>query len=164
MLSGYLARRIAQENASRNLVLRFVKPHMTAESIREDLEHIYHLEVVNMNFSGGHCFISLNSVSLACTAKSCMQSRQKYKGVRIEFYPDECGQPLPDVPPRTRNKASKPDLPSKGATMPSRRRRGPNVNRFEALAGFDSEGLDDGGDGVPLGDVRRSISSDQAWA
>ena len=94
-LTGSLANRIATFGASRNLVIRHVRRYVTAESIRDDLEHIHNLEVVKVHFSDGHAFISLNNIALAMTARNCMHSRQKYKGMRIEFHPDECAQPLP---------------------------------------------------------------------
>ncbi|KIV84800.1 hypothetical protein PV11_00557 [Exophiala sideris] len=94
-LTSSLANRIAGFGASRNLVIRHVRRYITAETIRDDLEHIHNLDVVKVQFSDGNAFISLNNIALAMTARNCMHSRQKYKGMRIEFYPDECAQPLP---------------------------------------------------------------------
>lgn len=94
-LPGYLAQRIHNNGATRNLVIRFAKADMTEKSICEDLDHIYRLEIVKVHFEFGHAWISLNSVQQAVTARSCMGSRFKYKGTRIEFYPDECAEPLP---------------------------------------------------------------------
>ena len=96
-MPGHLARRVACNGASRNLVVRFIKPDMTPEDLREDLAHIHRLEVVEVSFDSGHAYISLNSIQQAITARSCMLSRFKYKGTRIEFYPDECDQPLPTI-------------------------------------------------------------------
>ncbi|KAI1627760.1 hypothetical protein EDD37DRAFT_274729 [Exophiala viscosa] len=93
-LTSSLANRITAFGASRNLVIRYVRRYVTAESIRDDLEHIHNLEVVKVHFSDGHAFISLNNIALAMTARNCMHSRQKYKGMRIDFHPDECAQPL----------------------------------------------------------------------
>jgi hypothetical protein len=94
-LQGHLARQIYSNGATRNLVIRFAKPDMTEESIREDLDHIHQLEIVSIRFEFGHAWVSLNSVQQAVTARSCMGSRFKYKGTRIQFYPDECAEPLP---------------------------------------------------------------------
>lgn len=70
----------------------------TPESIRDDLEHIHNLEVVGVStVTGGHILVSTNDVSLAVTARTCMGSRSKYKGSRIEFFPDECCEPLPPI-------------------------------------------------------------------
>ena len=82
---------------TRNLVIRFVKPEMTAESICADVEHIHQCEVVGLRFELGHAFLSLSSIQSATHARSCFLSRLKYKGTRIEFYPDECDQPLPEA-------------------------------------------------------------------
>jgi hypothetical protein len=97
-LKGSLAHRITSYGATRNLVIRFVKPHVTADSLRLDLEHIHRLEIVDIRFENGHAFVSLNNVALALTARNCMHSQAKYKGMRIDFYPDECDQP--SVPAR----------------------------------------------------------------
>jgi hypothetical protein len=129
-LPGYLARRIYNNGATRNLVVRFVKADMTEDSIREDLEHIYRLEVVSCHFEFGHAWVSLNSVQQAVTARSCMGSRFKYKGCRIEFYPDDCAEPLPPYVKRQPQ-----SRPAKG------RRKEPayfSNNRFATLT------LDDG--------------------
>lgn len=94
-LSAYLVRQIYQNNASRNLVIRFANPDMTAADVRSDLEHIHGLEVVQITRRGSHLFISTNSVQHALTARYCMMSRFKYKGTKIEFYHDECDAPWP---------------------------------------------------------------------
>ncbi|KIW19832.1 hypothetical protein PV08_00407 [Exophiala spinifera] len=98
-LTPHLANRTAS-GATRNLVIRHYKKYMTADSIRQDLDHIHNLQVVSIRYSGPHCFISLTSVQGACAARSCMHTRQKYKCVQIEFYPDECAQPLPEWRPK----------------------------------------------------------------
>jgi hypothetical protein len=124
-LPGYLARRIHNNGATRNLVIRYAKADMTEESIREDLEHIYRLEVVSCHFEFGHAWLSLNSVQQAVTARSCMGSRFKYKGCRIEFYPDECTEPLP--PYVKRQPQSKP------ATLRSKKSNYNFNNKFATL-------------------------------
>lgn len=106
MLDG-LARCIYQEGATRNLVIRFLKPGITEKIIRDDLEHIHTLEVIDLQLRDGHAWISLNSIKQALTARSCMLSRLRYKNHRIEFWPDECASPLirktthPRVPTHT---------------------------------------------------------------
>lgn len=129
-LPGYLARRIYNNSATRNLVIRFAKADMTEESIREDLDHIYRLEVVSCHFQFGHAWISLNSVQQAVTARSCMGSRFKYKGCRIEFYPDSCAEPLPPYIKRH------PQAPP--ATDRSKKQMYHSNNRFATLT------IDDG--------------------
>lgn len=118
-LTTSLGNRISSFGASRNLVIRYVRRYITAESIRDDLEHIHNLEVVKVQFSDGHAFISLNNIALALTARNCMLSRQKYKGMKIEFYTDECTQPLP-------LERSQERVPVKQTAIPL-------SNRFDAL-------------------------------
>ena len=98
---------------------------MTEASIREDLEHIFRLEVVDIVTHKGDVFISLNSVPLAIAAKACMASRLRYKYNRIDFYEDECAQDLPVLRP----------LP-KPQRSPARlvKENGNAVNRFEMLS------------------------------
>lgn len=96
-LSNRVARSVYHQGATRNLVIRFPSKEVTAEIIRDDLEHIHYLEVVSIIFKNGHFWISLNSISHALNARSCLATRKRYKGSRIEFWPDECAEPLPTV-------------------------------------------------------------------
>lgn len=124
-LTGGIARRIFTDNASRNLVIRFPKPEITEQLIRDDLDHVHLLEVVSVQFRDGHAWISLNGISLAITARSCMMHRLRYKGSRIEFWPDDCAEPLPPV-----NKKSLPlPSPKKHKSKASLS----SVNRFNVL-------------------------------
>lgn len=62
--------------ATRNLVLRNINPaRHTEESIREDLNHIYNLVVIKVEFVGNDCHIKTNSVNYALFARTCMMSR-----------------------------------------------------------------------------------------
>lgn len=110
-LTDGLARCIDYDGATQNLVIRFPKPEVTEKIIREDLEHIYSLEIVDIHFRNGHAWISLNSVKHALTARSCMSSRLRYRGYRIEFWPDECAASLPTrkkTQPKKRSYAQRP--------------------------------------------------------
>ncbi|ROW15044.1 hypothetical protein VPNG_03374 [Cytospora leucostoma] len=91
-LSGHVARQISS-GATRNLVIRRCDPRLTEKSIREDLDHIDKLVVIKVDFIGGSCYIKTNSVHNAMYARTCMMSRAKYKGSRIEWDLDECAQP-----------------------------------------------------------------------
>ena len=142
-MSGHIARRI-NSGATRNIVVRFVKPDISSESIRQDLEHIDRLEVVGITHNDGHAFISLNGVTAAVTAKTCMASRKKYKGARIEFYPDECDQPLPSIS----KKQPKRPQPTKAATVS-------RMNRFALLLDEGEEEFEN----AHLGAVRRNVSA-----
>ena len=62
-----------------------------------------------------------------------MMSRAAYKGMKIEWYPDECAQPLPRKPTAPK-KECVPQLPKKPQPM---------VNRFQML---NMDGTEDGSD------------------
>lgn len=81
--------------ATRNLVVRGVGGKLTADQIRDHLDHIHNLVVVDISFRRGDAYISTNSVHNALFGRTCMMSRSAYKGLRIEYYPDECAAPLP---------------------------------------------------------------------
>ena len=127
--------------ATRNLVVRGINPNITADRIREDLDHILNLVVIEVNFDRGDAFISLNSVHNALYARTCMMSRAAYKGMRIEWYPDECALPLPKTP----------YFPKKAAKATDVKHTPTMLNRFQLLnidgANDESDTEDD--DGLP---------------
>jgi hypothetical protein len=133
--------------ATRNLVIRNAyQSFYTEQRIREDLDHIHQLVVVEVNHDHGDVYISLNSVHNALYARTCMMSRMMYKGKKIEFYPDNCEQPLPELTFTKSRRESK--VPQK---------LNPLANRFEML---NMEGTEDGSDtasetdgGVPAGTI-----------
>ncbi|KAL4979865.1 hypothetical protein BDW66DRAFT_147782 [Aspergillus desertorum] len=84
--------------ASRNLVIYNASPNITEKLIRRDMEHIHNLIVISVNFKHGNAYISTNSVHNALFARSCMMSRLAYKGMKIAFFPDECAEPLTEIP------------------------------------------------------------------
>ena len=73
-LAGHVAGKIAQ-GATRNLVVRRCDPEQTESTIRDDLEHIYNLVVIKVEFLGNSCYIKTNSVHNAMFARTCMMSR-----------------------------------------------------------------------------------------
>ena len=81
--------------ASRNLVVRGAAGKFTADEIRDHLDHIHNLVVVDIFFRNGDVYVSTNSIHNALFARTCMMSRTAYKGLRIEWYPDECAVALP---------------------------------------------------------------------
>jgi hypothetical protein len=95
-----LANLIAFSGLTRNLVIRFASEEWTAQSIREDLDHIHQLEIVDLFFRNGHAYISLNSIQHALMARTCMHSQLKYKRLKIDSWPDDCAQPLSLPPPK----------------------------------------------------------------
>ncbi|KAL2123877.1 hypothetical protein VTJ04DRAFT_242 [Mycothermus thermophilus] len=111
VLPGHVANKIAV-GASRNLILHGYDSRHTEEIIREDLDHIHNLVVIKVEFSGGNCHISLNSIHNAIYARQCMMSRLRYKGKKITYDVDECAQPYPQpAPVKTRNPTSAPKKP-----------------------------------------------------
>ncbi|PVI06202.1 hypothetical protein DM02DRAFT_38092 [Periconia macrospinosa] len=81
--------------ASRNLVVRGAYGKLTADQIRDHLDHIHNLVVINIYFKDGNAYIFTNSIHNALFAKTCCMSRSVYKGLRIDWHPDECAVPLP---------------------------------------------------------------------
>ena len=77
--------------------MRGVHPDITEQRLRNDMEHIHNLVVIGVNFQNGDAYLSLNSIHNALFARTCMLSRAFYKGTKIEWYPDECSQPLPTM-------------------------------------------------------------------
>ena len=117
--------------ATRNLIIRHVHPNITAQRLRDDLEHIHTLVVIDITYQDGDVHISLNSVHNALFARTCMMSRATYKGLKIEWYPDECAQPLPKVQ----------HPPKKESSAPPSKKLYPMVNRFQML---NMDGTEDG--------------------
>ncbi|KAK5118030.1 hypothetical protein LTR62_004075 [Meristemomyces frigidus] len=118
--------------ATRNILIRNASANgLTGSQIKDDMEHIHNLIIVDITFRDGDAYVSTNSVHNALFARTCMMSRTTYKGCKIEFYRDECDAPLPVPPykPREQQRAE----PSK--------KRGSLANRFDMLAvdGSDEE-------------------------
>ncbi|KAL6862069.1 hypothetical protein J3F83DRAFT_716887 [Trichoderma novae-zelandiae] len=125
-LHEHFSKRIAN-GATRNLVMRKCNASHTEASIRKDLEHIHNLKVVGIDFCDGDCHISTNSVPSAMYARTCMMSRLKYKGCRIEWDVDECAQPLNQMPVMSRRRAPFPVAPVARSIRTT-------SNRFQLLA------------------------------
>ncbi|KAF2033592.1 hypothetical protein EK21DRAFT_98020 [Setomelanomma holmii] len=94
----YLHTKRIANGATRNLVVRGIAGKLTADQIRDHLDHIHNLVVVDISFQNGDAYISTNSIHNALFARTCMMSRTAYKGSRVEHYPDECAAPLPQPP------------------------------------------------------------------
>lgn len=82
--------------ATRNIVVRGAAgKQISADDIREHLDHIHNLVVVDVQMKNGDAYVSTNSIHNALFARTCMMSRTAYKGLRIDWYPDECAAALP---------------------------------------------------------------------
>ncbi len=133
LLPGHVANKISI-GATRNLIIRGVHANITEERLREDLDHIHNLVIIKISYNNGDAHLSLNSVHNALFARTCMMSRAMYKGMKIEWYSDECALPLPrqQWTPRKENTA-KPVKSSNTA-----------VNRFQML---NMDGTEDNSNG-----------------
>lgn len=135
VLPGHVASKIGI-GATRNVVIRGVRPDITEERLRDDLDHIHNLIVINVLFQHDDAYLSLNSIHNSMFARTCLMSRGTYKGMRIEWYPDECAQPLPKVeyPPR------------KETISLLAKKLNPIANRFQMLSlGGTEDGSEDDG-------------------
>ncbi|KLU89037.1 hypothetical protein MAPG_08015 [Magnaporthiopsis poae ATCC 64411] len=131
ILAGHVASKIGS-GATRNLVIRRCDPRITEEDLREDLEHIHNLVVIKITFIGNTCYISTNSVHNAMFARTCMMSRFKFKGSKIDWDVDECAQPLDRArPPKPRKE-----------TPPVKKPASAIANRFQLLNMDDDEDED----------------------
>lgn len=126
-LSAYLSTQLSN-GASRNLIIRNVHPNLTEAMIREDMKHIHNLIVVNVTFEHGSVYISTNSVQKASFARNCMMSRMPYRLMRVEYYPDECAEPLPKLPDTSKKEIQRPV-----------KTLNPMANRFQMLNLEDSD-------------------------
>ena len=113
----------SHSGATRNVIIRGINPIVTEEMIRKQLDHIHNIVVISVSFEKGDAYISLNSINNSLFARTCMMSRVTYKGMKIEWFPDECAQPLPEM-----EYAPKKDLaPQQPKTFTSA------MNRFQML-------------------------------
>lgn len=116
--------------ATRNLYLKNVPSTLTEERLRNDLDHIANLSVEKIVFEKAKNVVqvNLNSVCVACFARTCLKSRAYYKGTKIDFGIDDCARSLPDFKTYRPKQRVKPKTERKIS------------NRFDALA------VDDGGE------------------
>ena len=110
--------------ATRNVIVRGIHPSITEERIRENLDHIHNLVVISISFKYSDAYISLNSINNALFARTCMMSRATYKGMKIEWYPDECSKPLPKMEYAPKKAKQAAPQPKKFASA---------MNRFQML-------------------------------
>ncbi|KAF4441518.1 hypothetical protein F53441_12031 [Fusarium austroafricanum] len=149
IMSGQVAHQV-HRGGSRNFVIRKRDPNLTSQSIRDDLEHIHGLHVIDIQFDKDRCYISTNSIHAAIYARTCLQSRvpsgganlvtfREYKTSRIEWCADECAQPLQSLASETRSLVPESKEKRDPVTaLPSRK----NLmgNRFQLLELSDTEG------------------------
>lgn len=128
-LNGHISKKVLG-GATRNLCIRSALSNgLSEQRIRDDMEHIHNLVIVDITYQGSDAYVSTNSIHNALFARTCMMSRSTYKGCKIEFYPDECDVALPVPAPKT-FAPEKQRIQGKGLET---------VNRFGMLE------IDDGG-------------------
>ncbi|TKA70435.1 hypothetical protein B0A55_07892 [Friedmanniomyces simplex] len=117
-LNGHIHNKILN-GATRNIMVHNAHVNGLTESrIREDMEHIHNLVIIDVTFRNGDAYISTNSVHNALFARTCMMSRTTYKGCKVEFLRDECDVPLPA--PAYRSRAPPPQPSKKKVAMANR--------------------------------------------
>ena len=131
-MPGHVASKI-RIGATRNLIIRNVKPSVTEERLREDLDHIHNLIIISILFIDGDVYLSLNSIHNALFARTCMMSRAMYRGMKIDWYPDECALPLPIMEHIMRKEMAPSPKPKPN----------PMANRFQML-NMDDDTTEDG--------------------
>ncbi|KAK8170721.1 hypothetical protein BC567DRAFT_164548, partial [Phyllosticta citribraziliensis] len=88
---GALAKKI-KFGATRVLCLRNAVGFINEQRIRDDMEHIHNLFIVNIKSCGHDIFVECSSILAAEFARTCMMSRIPYRDFRIENFPDGCAQ------------------------------------------------------------------------
>jgi hypothetical protein len=157
-LPGHIANKISN-GATRNLLLRGGASKVAEDRLREDMEHIHNLAIIDVSVKNGDMYVSTNSIHNALFARTCMMSRQPYKGMRIEWYPDECAAPLPQPQVRA----------SSGVAPPKKAAPRATANLFAALMdvdGTDEAGEDEDNDTIPSAGLRNGngISLGIPWS
>ncbi|KAH9844919.1 RNA recognition motif, partial [Teratosphaeria destructans] len=109
--------------ATRNILVHdALSRGLTEAQIREDMEHIHNLVIIDVVFRNGDAYIATSAVHNALFARTCMMSRTRYKGCKIEFFRDECDIPLP-----ADTASNKAPVPRPGTT------KAHVANRFDLL-------------------------------
>lgn len=136
-VSEHMSNKIAH-GATRNIVVRgAVERKITADQIRDHLDHIHNLVVIDVKMNNGDAYISTNSINNAGFARTCMMSRLAYKGLRIEHFPDECAVPLPKPTVRAQAPTSFPRAKTVATANPY------TVLDADGIEGTDSDESDD---------------------
>lgn len=95
---GALAKKI-KFGATRVLVLRNAVGLIGEARIRDDMEHIHNLVIINVKPYGHDIVVECSSIYSAEFARTCMMSRNPYRNFKIESFPDHCAEELPPTRP-----------------------------------------------------------------
>ncbi|KAL3712279.1 hypothetical protein TMatcc_000977 [Talaromyces marneffei ATCC 18224] len=155
----YIKQSITLNGATRNLIIKNTNSNITPALIREHLDHIHNLIVINIKVDHMNRSICIctNSVHNAMFARSCMRSRAVYKGMKIDFGADECAESWPSTPvPSSSLSATAPEYQA-SSTLPRVKGR-MQLQQRQSSAGcsisnrFDLLSLDSGGTDSELGE------------
>ena len=128
--------------ATRNLLVKGMDSIFDEQRVREDLEHIHNLVVVEVypSETGNGMVVSLNAIHLALYARTCMRSRTLYRKAQITYYPDKCANIPISQTQQDSSSALKPrqENPRLRSTA-SQAKESSSANRFSSLALSDSE-------------------------
>jgi hypothetical protein len=92
---GHIHDKIAR-GITRNILIRnAASKGLTEQRIRDDMEHISHLVIIDVEMRGVDAYVYTNSIGYATFARTCMMSRLEYRGCKIWFFEDECDVALP---------------------------------------------------------------------
>jgi hypothetical protein len=80
---------------TRNIIIRGAAWRISEDRIRSEMDHIDRLVIVDVTLHGSDAVVCTNSIHTAHFMKLCMMSRREYRGLRIEWFHDECADPLP---------------------------------------------------------------------
>jgi hypothetical protein len=134
-LHQHIGNKIAN-GATRNLLIRSaVEKGLLEPQIRNDMEHIHNLVIIDIQFRNGDAYVSMNSVHNALFARTCMMSRKEYKGCKVEFFPDQCDVELPQTTRSYSRNVSGQSGPPKKKQL--------TMNRFDLLNIDGTEGSSD---------------------
>lgn len=101
------------------------------------MDHIHNLVIVDISFQHGDAYLQLNSIHNSLFARTCMMSRATYKGMRIEWFPDDCSQPLA---------TKRAFVKKENLATPVKKEPKSRLNRFQML-NIDGDGTEDGSEG-----------------
>lgn len=109
IVKPYIKSKLAA-GATRNLIIRNAASKIDEQEMREHMQHIDELIIIDYTVRGNDVHVETNSVHNALFARTCMLNRMPYKTLKIEFGADACAQLLPAAPRVA--KMPKADAPS----------------------------------------------------
>jgi len=137
-----------RRGATRTIIIGNASSQHTEESIRSHAEHIHELVIISVVYQGRNIMIQCNSINNAWYLRTCMKSRECYKGYKFGWAPDDCAGPIP-APVRIPKKENARANTSRATS-----------NRFQVLNNMD--GTEDGSNVEDENDVSTDAGSTAA--